>query len=358
MKKTRMSKQTLLTIFLMAIVSSCSRTSISDDRGVKLDVVEKDDVVESDIVWEDLRIQKLMPGYMIFPAIEPYLPAHFIALPHPEDPDTVYWGDKDVLKAYFENGISHLKSAIIRVDISPNVAQKDENSFSEEYSEVDLASQGVMNSVSSKWKWGIHPVMRLRGTIDDEEVNIAWIGLNHGGQVLCAALIYPPNQHVPSEEDLNMWSDFLKKTKPLEEREFFKAHGQDLREGFTLVNVYGSVLRVSAEKRISDGKIQVIIMPEDNQISCKCLDVIQMLMEANWHFFEPIVKIKSRIQVISDANIIYDNIITVLLKKVSEFSNNKEGYNSNPLSRSEYDNISVFNFCERKLVMQEGVLQN
>ena len=155
-----------------------------------------------------------------------------------------------------------------------------------------------------------------------------------------------------------MWSEFLKKTKLLEEHEFYKVHGQDLREGFTLVNVYGSVLRVSAEKRIRDGKIQVIIKPEDDQISCKCMDVVQMLMEADWHFFDPILKIQSEIQVSSDANIILRSIITVLLKKVSEFSNNEGERNSNSLSRSEYGNVSIFNFCEQELLMQEGVLQN
>ena len=103
------------------------------------------DLVERDIVWEDLRIQKLLPGYMIFPAIEPYLPAHFVALRHPEDRSIVYWGDKDVLEAYFEKGISHLKSAIIRVDISLDLAQIDENSFSDEGSDSELASIGIKN---------------------------------------------------------------------------------------------------------------------------------------------------------------------------------------------------------------------
>jgi hypothetical protein len=132
--------------------------------------------------------------------------------------------------------------------------------------------------------------MSVDATIDDDEVHAALIGLDHGGQVLCMELNCPHNQHTPSAEDLNMWSEFLEKTKFLEEHEFYKAHGQDLREGFTLVNVYGCVLRVSAEKRTRDGKIQVVIKPEDDHISCKCMDVVQMLMETNWHFFEPSLK--------------------------------------------------------------------
>jgi hypothetical protein len=334
----------------MTIVSSCSQTSISDDQKVISAAVEKE------LLWEDLRIQKLLPGYIALPAIEPYLPAHFVALCHPKDRDEIYWGDKDILEAFFENGASCLKSAIIHVDISLGVAQINENSFSDEGSDCDLASMGIKNLIRNKWKWGIHPVMSMDATLDDDEVHVAWIGLNYNGQVLCAGLIYPPGQHAPSAEDLNMWSEFLKKTKPLEEYEFYKAHGQDLREGLTLVNVYGSVLKVSAEKRARDGKVQVSIKPADDRISCKCLDVTQMLMGGNWHFSESILKIPSEIQVSSDANIVFYNNITVLLKEVSEFSNFEEECNSNSLLRSEYDNVSVFNFCEKELIMKESVL--
>jgi hypothetical protein len=234
------------------------------------------------------------------------------------------------------------------------VAQIDENSFSDEGS--SFASSGEKNYVINKWKWGFHPVMSLDTTTDDGKVYIAWIGLDHGGQVLCTRPIYP-RKHTPSAKDLKMWSEFLKKTKPLEEPELYKAHGQDLREGLTLVNVYGSVLRVSAEKRTGDGKIQVVIKPEADQISCKCLDVVQLLMEVDWHFSEPILKIQSEIHVSSDANIITHKILTVLLKEVVEFSNNEGGRYSNSLSRSEYGNVSIFNFCKQKLLMHKGVLQ-
>lgn len=352
MNEKRVNKRALLFVFAMNTLSSCSQMPIPDDQ-------EKVSVeVKKNIVWEDLRIQKLLPGYMIIPAIEPYLPANFVALCHPEDWNTVYWGDRDVLRTFFEKGPYHLKSAIIRVAVSLNVAQIDENTFSDECSDSDLASKGIKNCVINKWKWGPHPVMSMDATMGDDEVNVAWIGLNEGGQVLCAGLIYPPNQHAPSSEDLNMWSEFLKKTKSLDEHAFYKAHGQDLREGFTLVNVYGSVLKVSAEKRMRDGKIQINIEPADQTISCKCLAVDQMLMPVKWHFFEPIVKIQSEIQVTGDANITSYNVITVLLKEVSEFSNNDEERNANSLSCSEYGNISIFNFCEQERIMQDDVLQN
>src|SRR4029078_12055747 len=124
---------------------------------------------------------------------------------------------------------------------------------------------------------------------------------DYNGQVLLARLIYP-HKNAPSTEDLNIWSEFLKKTKPLRGDAFYKAHGQDLRKGLTLVNVYGSVLKIFAEKRKRDGRIQVIIKPVDDRISCKCLDAAEMVMGEIWHFSEPVIKISSEIHVSSDAN--------------------------------------------------------
>jgi len=103
MNEKRMGKRALLTIFVMTVVSSCSQTSIADDRG------EVSVVAERDTVWEDLKIQKLLPGFMMLPAIEPYLPSHFVALRQPGDCSKVYWGDKDAIETFFEKGASHLK---------------------------------------------------------------------------------------------------------------------------------------------------------------------------------------------------------------------------------------------------------
>jgi hypothetical protein len=369
----------LWSVLVMISASSCSQNSIANDQKVmsavetagqiqreakqsetkKVLSVEKSDKEDridkiaisqnayslktGSIEWEDLRIQKLLPGYMIRPAIEPYLPAHFVALHHPKNRSKLYWGDKADLEAYFEKGISALKSAVICIDMSFDVAQINENDFSGEASDADLASAGIETFTRNKWKWGIHPVLSFSATMEGAEIHFAWIGLNYNGQVLCVGLIYP-DEHAPSAEDLNMWTQFLKKTKPLEEYEFYKAHGQDLRKGLTLVNVYGSVLKVFAEKRIRDGKIQVSIKPADDSIACKCFDVDEGLMGGNWHFFEPILKIRSEIQVKSDANVISNDTITVLLKEVSEFSNVEA---DSQLVQRVYDNVCIFNFCER-----------
>ena len=82
-------------------------------------------------VKNDLRILELLPNLLCPLAVEPGIPADFVAL-SPEgilDPhDLIYWGPKDVLKAYF-NDPSSLKVPLLRVKLSANVAQTGPNSF-------------------------------------------------------------------------------------------------------------------------------------------------------------------------------------------------------------------------------------
>ena len=71
-------------------------------------------------VKNDLRILELLPNLLCPLAVDPGIPADFIALspngildPH----DLIYWGPKDVLKAYFKDP-SSLKVPLIRVKLS------------------------------------------------------------------------------------------------------------------------------------------------------------------------------------------------------------------------------------------------
>src|ERR1700722_11400088 len=68
----------------------------------------------------DLRILELLPNLLCPLAVDPSIPADFVAL-SPRgtlDPyDWIYWGSKDVLKAYFENPAS-LNKPVIRVKLS------------------------------------------------------------------------------------------------------------------------------------------------------------------------------------------------------------------------------------------------
>ena len=86
-----------------------------------LSAIAPDDTHEAK---NDLRILELLPNLLCPLAVDPGIPADFIAL-SPKgtlDPyDWIYWGPKDVLKAYFEDPAS-LKVPLIRVKLSANVA--------------------------------------------------------------------------------------------------------------------------------------------------------------------------------------------------------------------------------------------
>ena len=66
-------------------------------------------------VKSDLRILELLPNLLCPLAVDPGIPADFVALspngildPH----DLIYWGPKDVLKAYFKDP-SSLKDPLV-----------------------------------------------------------------------------------------------------------------------------------------------------------------------------------------------------------------------------------------------------
>jgi len=326
-------------IFLTACGTLSTNIASSPSDGASPNASESE-VSNEEIGWEDLRIQKLMPDFLAIPAIEPFLPDNFIALPHPKK-HGVFWGPKETLEEYFLSGNANLcKSPMLCVQISTNVGQKQDGSFTCEDTMYDeYIAAGVSDVKIEKFKWGDHPVLSATCAMDGKKVYLAYVGLNYEGCALVIGFIDVSK----SDERFQVWTDFLTKSRPLEEHDFFKVHGQDLREGFTLVNVYGSLLKVSAEKRTRDGKIQVSIQPADHTISCKCLRIAEKTMGAKWHFMEPIVKIQAEVQVNSTANIVSNQTITVLLKEVLEFSHKE--MNASDITVKECNNISILNFC-------------
>ena len=85
----------------------------------------------------DLRILELLPNLLCPLAVDPGIPADFVAL-SPNgilDPyDFIYWGPKNALKAYFKDP-SSLKVPLIRVKLSEMVAQTGSNSFDKSFME-------------------------------------------------------------------------------------------------------------------------------------------------------------------------------------------------------------------------------
>ena len=88
-------------------------------------------------VKNDLRILELLPNLLCPLAVNPGIPADFVAL-SPNGildlHDLIYWGPTDALKAYFKDP-SSLKVPLIRVKLSEMVAQTGPNSFHKSFME-------------------------------------------------------------------------------------------------------------------------------------------------------------------------------------------------------------------------------
>jgi hypothetical protein len=277
----------------------------------------------------DLRILELLQNLLCPLAVDPAIPADFIAL-SPRgilDPyDWIYWGPKDVLKAYFENP-SSLKVPILRVKLSSNVAQTGPNSFNNEESLEILEEEDPKGFASLETQWGDYPVCAIRTQMEDQLIFMAWVGLNdpEAGWSLMFNLVYPDKKGHPNKKDRQLWGDLIMKTTQLKDGDYFKACGQDLQEGYTLVNVGGAKLKMLAEKRQSDETLQVVVIPEGSDVEFHYVDMMECLMGAKWKYGEPIVKVYGEI-VANSGNVksTTDYVTSIFFKTVPEFSFKKE----------------------------------
>lgn len=282
----------------------------------------------------DLRILELLPNLVCPLAVDPGIPEDFIAL-SPQgnlDPyDWIYWGPKDVLKAYFDNS-SSLKVPILRVKLSANVAQTGPNLFNNEESLKMLQKEDPKRFSSVETQWGDYPVLAIRTQKEDQLIFMAWVGLNdqEAGWTLMFHLVYPNEKDRPNQEDRQLWESLMMKTTQLKDGDYFKACGQDLQEGYTIVNVGGAKLKMLAEKRQSDGKLQVVVIPENSNVEFHYIDMMECAMGATWKYGEPLVKVYGEIVVNNkNAKSIINYVSSIFFKTVPEFSFKKEeGKNS------------------------------
>lgn len=285
-------------------------------------------IAEEQVARNDLRILELLPNLLFPLAVEPGIPEDFIAMSPTGTLDLydwVYWGPKDVLKAYFENQDS-LKTPILRVQLSSNVTQTGPNSFSGMES-LSILKKNDKKFADYKTQWGNYPVFSLRTKIADYRTFIAWVGLNdpEAGWTLMFNLVYPRQAGHPNEDDRKLWENLLIQTKQLQDRDFFRVYGQDLQEGYTLVDTGGAKLKMVAEKRQSDGAIQVIIMPNSSDTEFHYDKMIEGYMGAKWKYGEPIVKVYGEIEVNNkDFSAVINHVTTIFPKNVQEFSVKKE----------------------------------
>lgn len=267
------------------------------------------------------RIVSLLPALVYVPKIEPSIPDDFIVMSPSKhisisDFSGIFWGPKDVLLNYFKDPKS-LTQPIIKLRLDQNITQKGADSFSitnfEKYNPEMLKWEAVLQS---------YPVMAFKIMVEEKETYFALVGLNSPGQdVLFFELIYPDEK--PSEEAIQLWENFLYKTKGLSIQDMLRAHGQDLQMGYTLTNVNGTQLKFIAEQRMKDDRLRIVVIPLAGNVQFKLDDVATGLMGLQWHYGEPLAKVKGTITAKNESlygTVIQDQTTSILILPVQEYN--------------------------------------
>jgi hypothetical protein len=275
---------------------------------------------------EQPRILELLPGLLAPLAIEPAIPANFTAMSPTGALDPagwIYWGPEASLKTYFQNP-KLLKEPLLSVSLSGNVKQTSPDGFGPEAKQALDMMKAIdpKGFTSFKTNWGPYPVQAVKVQMEGHTLMMAWVGLNSPeGWTLLFNFVYPDQKGRPDKKDMVLWENFLKNTKPLTDGDFFKAHGQDMQEGSTSVNYGGAKYRLIAEKRESDGMIQVVYIPAMENLAFHYRDMREGLMGAEWKYGAPIVKVYATlITTEGNASNNIDYVTSVFLKPVTEFS--------------------------------------
>lgn len=277
---------------------------------------------------DNLRIKDLLPGLVYPLAVNPAIPADFVARTPTGASnlmEAMYWGPKEVLKKGFNP--RKLNTPVIKVSISQSVAQTGPHSFNHE--DPTALQESLTKNFGSitnfiVTKWGNYPVISAQTKVMDTTVCLAWVGLNEeNGTTLLFDLIYPNEKGRSNKSDLQLWDDFIRNTTALKGVDFFKVHGQDLQEGYTLQDLGPAKIKIIAEKRQRDGMIQVVVLPQSSDLKYKFTAMEEDVMVGQWKKGEPLVKVFSQVEMREGSSkFIQDNVTPIFYKTVSEFSYN------------------------------------
>lgn len=268
---------------------------------------------------EKPRINELFPiNWLVYPVIEPAIPANY-EMKYLNRGDYTLWGVAEDLKNFSFEELSNLKEGVFAIRFS-QVVQIDETNFSctEEDLRRQLTDFGATDLHIRKSMWNYYPVIDATGLIDNTKKYNAWIGLDEPeGWVVFVQLLATGNR----EKDDQLWEDFIKNTRQLEERELFIAKGMDMHDGYTHYQHGTASMLVVAEKRESDNMLAVMIKPENLNTTFNLKGINEGLMGCKWKHAEPCVKIKGLItEKDGNTNNMIDTVITVLTRSVNEFS--------------------------------------
>ncbi|MCE5293865.1 MAG: hypothetical protein LLF94_04560 [Chlamydiales bacterium] len=265
-----------------------------------------------------LRIQELIPeNWMEFPAIEPAIPSNYILA---EVEGYTIWALKEDVANFEKGGEDLVTSTVIILRHTDGLKQTGPNSFSNvKEIKQTFKKMGMKNLKSKKLSWGSYPVFAVEGIRPDGTImKAAWIGLNtEEGLVMFMRAFFPKNKDINS-----IWSNFISNTKQLPEPDFFRAKGMDMQDGYTIYTYATAKVKVTAEKRISDGLLALKFEPLSSKTTYKVESTKEQLLDTNWKNKEPCIKIEGRLTQVDGyyGTLVNDMVLTVLPKQVTEFS--------------------------------------
>lgn len=293
------------------------------------------------------RIRTLLPDLLLHFGIDPALPENFVAMSPRGKPNLgewIYWGPKEVLEKYFTTPEHRLDSAVIKVKLDTCVVQTQVNHFDPELvKSLKKACKGCAKTLSmQQMHWGPYPVLSARmkglsegaksadatdpksaGVVAPDVSFLAWVGLNDptGGHTLTFQLVLPTHRTI-TKKDRQLWNHFLKNTRALEEQELFLANGYDLQMGYTVAYMGPLQFTLTAEKRIADGRVQLVVIPEKSSDSFRFIDMRECVMGANWNFGKPLLQVSGTFEGESEelGRFTFDTVVSILIEQVKEFS--------------------------------------
>jgi len=131
--------------------------------------------------------------------------------------DGFYWGDPQVLNDFFKDTseIPRPVSPVIQVKLSPNVIQKNPQSFEgEDLIEGDLKQSGFSRISVQKTVWGNFPVLVLEArSLNGEPLRMAWMGMNQkDGKSIAFYYVLPSSVKATDKASFAVWDKFIKET--------------------------------------------------------------------------------------------------------------------------------------------------
>ena len=267
-----------------------------------------------------LRIQELIPeNWNEFPSIDPFIPENFILKVSPKDLAAI-WGTKEDLEAFFEDPLQ-IKSEVIKLNHSINTIQTGPDTFlGEDTFAENIQELGFIIKKVEKLRWGDYPVLAVESVLPDNTPHFhAWVGLNSPNGTTIDIRHYAPKNY---GNECPIWKNFLHKTSQLKEQDLFRSIGMDMRDGFTIYKHCTASLKVTAERRISDDKLAIMIEPITPNTTYETIQLSGCLMGSQWRHGDPCIKIKG---LMTEKEGKYGTCeilgtITVIIKEVKDFS--------------------------------------